>query len=232
MHMNCNEARRMITAYVKKELSEKELEAFLHHIAHCSDCMDELDTYYTVYQALDLLDSGDHHDYDFRRMLSDDIRASWRRLRRRRVLGAVGGILLVLTECLLIGSAYTGYELKQGQTEYTTIQRALLRMRSQGIFSEDQELPARYGRSGWNVIRRQSLRCRIQNRMASRSVQDRSRFSENRGVARKVSAGQDCDTAQKTQAGNEVVERIRYYARKDRFDRWTQHFKPRLLRDS
>lgn len=142
MHMNCNEARRMITAYVKKELSEKELEAFLHHIAHCSDCMDELDTYYTVYQALDLLDSGDHHDYDFRRMLSDDIRASWRRLRRRRVLGAVGGILLVLTECLLIGSAYTGYELKQGQTEYTTIQRALLRMRSQGIFSEDQELPA------------------------------------------------------------------------------------------
>ena len=28
------------------------------------------------------------------------------------------------------------------QTEYTTIQRALLRMRSQGIFSEDQELPA------------------------------------------------------------------------------------------
>ena len=85
MHMNCNEARRMITAYVKKELSEKELEAFLHHIAHCSDCMDELDTYYTVYQALDLLDSGDHHDYDFRRMLSDDIRASWRRLRRRRV---------------------------------------------------------------------------------------------------------------------------------------------------
>ena len=48
MRMNCNEARRMITAYVKKELSEKELEAFLHHIAHCSDCMDELDTYYTV----------------------------------------------------------------------------------------------------------------------------------------------------------------------------------------
>ncbi len=54
----------------------------------------------------------------------------------------LGGILLVLTECLLIGSAYTGYELKQGQTEYTTIQRALLRMRSQGIFLEDQELPA------------------------------------------------------------------------------------------
>ena len=140
MHMNCNEARRMITAYVKKELSEKELEAFLYHIAHCSDCMDELDTYYTVYQALDLLDSGDHHDYDFRRMLSDDIRASWRRLGCRKVFGVICGILLILTECLLIGSAYTGYEIRQGQLEYTTIQRALLRMRSQGIFSAEEGL--------------------------------------------------------------------------------------------
>lgn len=152
MHMNCNEARRMITAYVKKELSEKELEAFLHHIAHCSDCMDELDTYYTVYQALDLLDSGDHHDYDFRRMLSEDIRASWRRLRRRKAFGVICGILLVLTECLLIGSAYTGYEIRQGQLEYTTIQRALLRMRSQGIFSEEE------GLSGDTQIRARSHR--------------------------------------------------------------------------
>ena len=51
MHMNCNEAQNDY-CLCKKELSEKELEAFLHHIAHCSDCMDELDTYYTVYQAL------------------------------------------------------------------------------------------------------------------------------------------------------------------------------------
>ena len=49
----------MITAYVKKELSEKELEAFLHHIAHCSDCMDELDTYYTVYPASQRLPPDD-----------------------------------------------------------------------------------------------------------------------------------------------------------------------------
>ena len=190
MHMNCNEARRMITAYVKKELSEKELEAFLHHIAHCSDCMDELDTYYTVYQALDLLDSGDHHDYDFRRMLSDDIRASWRRLRRRRVLGAVGGILLVLTECLLIGSAYTGYELKQGQSP--SIRRSSAHCSECGHRGFFQKIRSclLIRRSGWNVIRRQSLRCRIQNRMASRSdCRTGAAFAggagENRGVARK-----------------------------------------------
>lgn len=140
--MNCNEARRMITAYVKKELSEKDLEAFLNHISHCSDCMDELDTYYTVYQALDLLDSGDHHSYDFRHMLKEDIRAAWRRLHRRKALGVVCAIGLLLTECLLAVSAYTGYEIRQGQEEYTTIQRALLRMRTPGLLFEEPELAA------------------------------------------------------------------------------------------
>ena len=175
MHMNCNEARRMITAYVKKELSEKELEAFLHHIAHCSDCMDELDTYYTVYQALDLLDSGDHHDYDFRRMLSDDIRASWRRLRRRRVLGAVGGILLVLTECLLIEALIPDTSLNRGRQSIRRSSAHCSECGHRGFFQKIRSCLL-IRRSGWNVIRRQSLRCRIQNRMASRSVQDRSRF--------------------------------------------------------
>lgn len=40
--MTCNEARRLITAYVKKELPDRELEQFLYHVEHCSDCMDEL----------------------------------------------------------------------------------------------------------------------------------------------------------------------------------------------
>ena len=74
--MTCNEARRLITAYVKKELPDRELEQFLYHVEHCSDCMDELDTYYTVYQALDLLDSGGCHNYDFRNMLKNEIRAT------------------------------------------------------------------------------------------------------------------------------------------------------------
>ena len=35
--MTCNEARRLITAYVKKELPDRELEQFLYHVEHCSD---------------------------------------------------------------------------------------------------------------------------------------------------------------------------------------------------
>ena len=41
--MTCNEARRLITAYVKKELPDRELEQFLYHVEHCRHgCMDEL----------------------------------------------------------------------------------------------------------------------------------------------------------------------------------------------
>ncbi len=126
--MNCNEARRMVTSYVKKELSDKELEQFLHHVEHCRDCMDELDTYYTVYQALDLLDSGQHHDYNFGNMLKEDLRASHRWLAWRKVCGVLLAALLLGTELLMGFSVYTGFEMKQGQQEYTLIQRAMLRL--------------------------------------------------------------------------------------------------------
>lgn len=136
--MKCNEARRMITSYVKKELSDKDLEQFLAHVEHCSDCMDELDTYYTVYQALDLLDSGDHHDYNFRRMLQEDMRISQRRLLRRKAAAVLCGVLLILTEVLLAASVYTGYEIEKMQTEYTMIQRALLRVNWPGGAPEEE----------------------------------------------------------------------------------------------
>lgn len=148
--MTCNEARRMITSYVKKELPDRELEQFLRHVERCSDCMDELDTYYTVYQALDLLDSGGHHDYDLRRMLREDIRTSWRQLMRKRVNRVLLGLFFVLTEILLAVGVYTGYEVEKGQAEYTMIQRALLRVNwneslpenAEELLTERTDLPA------------------------------------------------------------------------------------------
>ena len=107
--MTCNEARRLITAYVKKELPDRELEQFLYHVEHCSDCMDELDTYYTVYQALDLLDSGGCHNYDFRNMLKNEIRATKRGIIRRKIAGILLGVLVLAAELLLGVSVYTGY---------------------------------------------------------------------------------------------------------------------------
>lgn len=130
--MTCNEARRLITAYVKKELPDWELEQFLYHVEHCSDCMDELDTYYTVYQALDLLDSGGCHNYDFRNMLKNEIRATKRGILRRRIAGILLGILVVAAELLLAVSVYTGYEIDRGAQQSTLIERAILHMNYRG----------------------------------------------------------------------------------------------------
>ena len=130
--MTCNEARRLITAYVKKELPDRELEQFLYHVEHCSDCMDELDTYYTVYQALDLLDSGGCHNYDFRNMLKNEIRATKRGILRRRIAGILLGVLVIAAELLLAVSVYTGYEIDRGAQQSTLIERAILHMNYRG----------------------------------------------------------------------------------------------------
>lgn len=126
--MNCNEARRMITAYVEKKLTDRELEQFLHHVEHCGDCMDELDIYFMVYRALDTLDSGAHHEFDFRKMLENDIRMSHRRLMRKKILSILYAVLLLLTEVFLAFSVYTGFELREDENRFTTIQRAILRI--------------------------------------------------------------------------------------------------------
>lgn len=130
--MTCNEARRLITAYVKKELPDRELEQFLYHVEHCSDCMDELDTYYTVYQALDLLDSGGCHNYDFRNMLKNEIRATKRGIIRRKIAGILLGVLVLAAEPLLGVSVYTGYEIERGAQQSTLIERAILHMNYRG----------------------------------------------------------------------------------------------------
>ena len=55
-YMKCIEARRMVSPFVDKKLTDKETEQFLKHIEHCSDCMDELDIYFTMYKAMDTLE--------------------------------------------------------------------------------------------------------------------------------------------------------------------------------
>lgn len=126
--MNCIEARRMVTLYVNKELSDKETEMFLDHIEHCSDCMDELDIYFTVYRALDSLDTGAHHEFDFKKMLEEDIRMERRAILRRKILSVARVVLMLMAEILLLLSIYTGYEMRQGEVGSSAIQRAIHRL--------------------------------------------------------------------------------------------------------
>lgn len=114
--VNCTEARRMVAAYVNKELSVKDMEAFLDHIEHCSDCMDELDVYFTVYRALNSLDDGEHQELNFKKMLEEDIRMERKAIFRKKTISLVRMVLLFAAELLLLLSVYTGYGRKKGET--------------------------------------------------------------------------------------------------------------------
>ena len=126
--MKCIEARRMVTPFVDKKLTDKETEQFLKHIEHCSDCMDELDIYFTMYKAIDTLDSGIHHEYDFKKMLENEIRSARHGILRRKVVRAARSIILILAEILLIVSVYIGYQMKQGEIEDNIFRKAILHL--------------------------------------------------------------------------------------------------------
>ncbi|MCC8136843.1 MAG: zf-HC2 domain-containing protein [Clostridiales bacterium] len=126
--MKCNEARRMVVPFVKKELSERDTERFLAHAETCPDCMDELDIYFTVYHALDAMDSGERHEYDFKKMLDEEIRTSRRAIRKRKVLNAARFVLLFAAELMLILCIFVGVRMKQGTVGNSVFERALLRL--------------------------------------------------------------------------------------------------------
>ena len=128
--MNCMEARRMVTPFIKRELTDRESEQFLKHIEHCDDCMDELDIYFTVYRALDSLDSGVHHENDFRKLMEEEIRSVKRGILRRKVFRFLRGFTLILAELLLLLSVYTGFEVHKGEAQQSTFHRAIHRLHS------------------------------------------------------------------------------------------------------
>ncbi len=94
--MKCVEAKRLINRFVEKKLSYDELEQFLRHVEQCGDCMDELDIYYTMHKAFDMLDTGSHQNYNFKKMLDDELHAA-----RRAVL--VHRISLLLRDIFFAG---------------------------------------------------------------------------------------------------------------------------------
>lgn len=126
--MNCIEARRMVAPYVKGELSDKELEKFLKHIEQCDDCMDELDIYFTFYKAMDLLDTGEHREYDFKKMLEESLRMARRRLLMHKVSRGLKGILFCCTELLLIFCVVSGFQMSRGNLDEDIFRKVFLRI--------------------------------------------------------------------------------------------------------
>lgn len=134
--MNCMEARRMVVPFIKRELADKEAEQFLKHIEHCSDCMDELDIYFTVHKALNTLDSGAHSEYNFRKLMEEDIRSVKYGIMRRKAFRILHGFTLLLAEFLLLLSVYTGFEVRQEKARHDTARKVVYRAEDDGTQKE------------------------------------------------------------------------------------------------
>ena len=81
--MTCKEAEQMVMPYINKELTDKELSAFLSHIHTCQDCYEELEIYYTIYTGLAQLEDGGD-DQNIHRLLEESLRVSELQIRGRK----------------------------------------------------------------------------------------------------------------------------------------------------
>ena len=82
--MNCNEALRLMTPYIKNELKGKTLEGFLDHVRDCSSCRDELEIYYVISKTVNDGTDSDDPDYDFKSQLEEKLEHSQKDLKRMR----------------------------------------------------------------------------------------------------------------------------------------------------
>lgn len=130
----------MVVPFVKKELSERDTECFLAHVEACPDCMDELDIYFMVYHALNVMDSGERHEYDFKKMLAEEIRASRRAIWKRKAANIGRVALLTVAEAMLFLCIFIGIRIKQGAVGDSIFERALLRMHIEQMNTAEEAL--------------------------------------------------------------------------------------------
>ena len=113
--MNCRETQQMIDRYLKNNLEESELQAFLDHVRECPSCYEELEIYYTIEYALGYLDNGKKGATNPTERLKEELRDKERVLYRHRLFGmfrtaVIGAALAALVICAgiqigLVGSA-------------------------------------------------------------------------------------------------------------------------------
>lgn len=122
--MKCIEAQQLIKPYLKKELSDRELERFLDHVENCPECYDELEIYFVIYEALE--DSGEEREadrYNFKEKLRQDIKNSRRYLHLRKAYrlfryAAILAAEIVLLMAVITGAEMLGEEGSRGTTVY------------------------------------------------------------------------------------------------------------------
>lgn len=147
--MNCRETQQMIDRYLKNNLEESELQAFLDHVRECPSCYEELEIYYTIEYALGYLDNGREGATNPTERLKEELKEKDRVLHRHRIFGmfrtaVIGAALAALVICAgiqigLIGNAEAvqtitdGAELTEEPMEAAAIPTS--------VAAEDEMLP-------------------------------------------------------------------------------------------
>ena len=118
--MNCRETQQMIDRYLKNNLEESELQAFLDHVRECPSCYEELEIYYTIEYALGYLDNGRKSAANPTERLKEELKEKEHMLYRHRIFGmfrtaVIGAALAALVICAglqigLMGSTGTVQE--------------------------------------------------------------------------------------------------------------------------
>lgn len=81
--VTCEEAERLVTPYIKDELTGDELEGFLAHVENCKSCQEELEIYFMVDVGLKQLDEGSG-TFDIAGALDRKIEDSYGKVSRMR----------------------------------------------------------------------------------------------------------------------------------------------------
>lgn len=124
--MDCKKAQSLVTAYIKRQLDDRETEEFIEHITHCQECHEELEIYFTIHFALQKLDEEQTVSYNIKKMLEDDLEATERKVRGRNIFRICSYVIMLAAEVLLVLSLLTQAELwLKGDVKETHIYRRL-----------------------------------------------------------------------------------------------------------
>lgn len=100
--MDCKEVQKLVTKYIDKDMTEKELAMFLEHIEHCKECYEELEINYTIYLALMQLDDDLGASYDINAMLLEELKSSKKYIVRKRAFDSFKNALYIVSMVVLI----------------------------------------------------------------------------------------------------------------------------------
>lgn len=82
--MDCKETDRLIPAFLKNELSGRELKGFMEHISGCDECREELSIQFLILEGMARLENG--NTFDLQAELDRRLEDAARRMRLRKGL--------------------------------------------------------------------------------------------------------------------------------------------------